>query len=165
MYDFSNIKGEMAISSYRAGKHLVKFGKWEFDQTDAGKIFLKMEWQKPNVDNSGRPFTTSRLYFSSEDAIKIARHKLHLLCDLQQIKYSEDRVVNSDEILKIGDELKDRDIEIELVPTGAKTDKGNDRLGVKIGDIEFFIRQTDNDESKAAFDAITSEDISPDIPF
>jgi len=71
----------------------------------------------------------------------------------------------------LGRELKDREIEIELVPTGGKNDKGNDYLGVRIDGVgDFFIPVKTDDAFDAAVDTLTEsnprvEDMGSDVPF
>jgi hypothetical protein len=138
MIDFRNIE-EQQPSNYKAGKHLVKFGKWVFDVSKKGKDYLQIEFEK---GDSKKPFTLCRLYFSHEVSIGIAKHLLHQLCEKMGINYTPERVSTPEEILKIGDELKGREIEILLEPTGGQNlEKGYDYLGVNIPDVgEFYIK-------------------------
>jgi len=166
-HDWKDIKGESSGSFYSAGKHTVRIDKWLFDTSRSDKLFLQINFEKDGVEKkSDYPFCSCRLYFSSEKSIMISRHYLHLLCDKMGVKYSEDRVENDEAILMIGQELKDREIDILLEPTGRKNAKGYDVLGVNIPDVgELYIKS--NQTADTTMDIINTSQQVPDddIPF
>ena len=168
MTDFTSIKGEIDPSSYGAGVHHVKVGAWEFKQSKNGKDYLEMAWEKDGFHGKdGRPFTSSRLYFSSEKAVQIARGKLHKLCDLLGVTYSEEKMANCETIVALGEEMLGKELDIELVPTGGKNDKGNDYLGVRIKGVgDFFIPVKEDDPFATVSEPSPRlEDMDSDVPF
>jgi len=69
-------------TGFGPGKHVVKFGAWSFEESKNGKYFLQLNWEKDgHYSKDGKPFTSSRLYFSSERAVGMSKHLLHLLCE------------------------------------------------------------------------------------
>ena len=96
-YDFSSVQGEIRGGGYQAGPTILQVGKWSFEESKSGKPYLLMEWNKEGViRDDGRPFTSSRLYFSSPKAIQIARGKLHDLCDILNVDYDADLMTDDD---------------------------------------------------------------------
>ena len=98
--DWHHIKGEMSPSGYGPGVHHVKFGEWKFDETKNGKTYLQIDFDKLDDTEDGKPFTNCRLYFTTERAVKLARHYLHALCDKMKIEYSQERVGTGEAILR-----------------------------------------------------------------
>ena len=132
-YDFSSVQGEIRGGGYQAGPTILQVGKWSFEESKSGKPYLLMEWNKEGViRDDGRPFTSSRLYFSSPKAIQIARGKLHDLCDILNVDYDADLMTDDDYIINFGEKLHGRSLNAELVETGGKSEKGLPFLGVRL---------------------------------
>ena len=156
MIDFTLIKGEYdPANAYSAGIHHVQIGKWSFKTSKSNKLYLEMAWEKEGFKGKeDKPFASSRLYFSSDIAVQIARHKIHALCDKLQVAYSEEMMATDKTILQLNEKLQGKSLDIELVPTGGKSDKGNDFLGVRIEDVgDFFIPVKDNPDTTGVDDA------------
>lgn len=156
MLDFTQIKGEYdPANAYSAGVHRVQIGKWSFKTSNTNKLYLEMAWEKEGfASKDDKPFASSRLYFSSNMAIKIARYKIHALCDKLKVAYSEKMMATDETILQLNEKLQGKSLDIELVPTGGKNDKGYDVLGVHIEGVgDFFIPVKNSPDTTGVDDA------------
>lgn len=164
-YDFSGF--EELSGGYGPGKHTVIIGKWEFQESPNKSLYLNMRWEKGTA-HEDRPFASSRLYFSSKTSAGLSKHTLHLLCDKMGIPYKRELLDNSEKILQLGKQLEGKIIDIELVPTGEKSPKGHNYLGVYIDGVgELFIRRKDGQQSRVdeVSSALGGFDDSADVPF
>ena len=174
-YDFSDVKGELRSGGYQPGPVLLKVGEWSFEESKSGKPYLFMAWDKDGFQrDDGKPFTSSRLYFSSPKAVQIARGKLHEICDILNIDYKADEMSDDDSIIALGEALRGRSMSAELVETGEVSDKGFPFLGVRLlghdgQKVDLFIKSK-KDRSQEVADTLSDgtlndADDGSDIPF
>jgi len=180
-YDFSDVKGELRSGGYQPGPVLLKISRWSFEESKNGKPYLLMTWENDGFKrNDGKPFTSSRLYFSSPKAVQIARGKLHEICDILNIDYDADLMSDDDKIIALGEKLFGRSMSAELVETGEMSDKGFSFLGVRLlghdgQKVDLFIKNKNEDKNEIGYSrkqevagtlsGDSLEEADDDIPF